>query len=89
MLPEHQDWPGCRYKKRKRHQLSVYEKIGIVYDVLIVKDAYENIAKRYRIKLQLINDLVKNAKTNKKFVAELHAKEDEKVKKVDMIEQRA
>ena len=71
------------------HELRAFEKISIVYDVLISKEPYEYLIKKYRVKLLLITNLVNKAKKNKHFFKELREKEDENAKKIDMIEQRA
>lgn len=68
------DWPGCNYRKRKYHQLSVAEKVDMVHDVLIEKDSFAYIAKKYRVNKQLIDKLMKKVKTNKRFFKELNEK---------------
>ena len=68
---KHLDYPCGKYKKRKLCQLSTGEKIGIVHAVLVDHHTQAHVARLYRIGSIPVRDLIKKAKTNKKFLSEL------------------
>ena len=55
--------PAKQYKPRRRAELAVEEQESIVEDHLSKFIAQKEIARRYRVKVQLVKDLISESKT--------------------------
>ena len=60
----------------KSKRLSLKEKVGVIYAVLVEHEYQAYVAKQYRVKPTVVSVLVNKAKKNKKFLEELYAKRD-------------
>ena len=62
---------------RKRHHLSLNEKMDIVYQIMCLNHIPSDLAKEYRVTKACISLLIKKANKNEKFITELILKRDE------------
>ena len=70
--------PQKRKKKAKRGSLSVEDKVNIVHQVLVQNEMYADVAKEHRVSQQVIRRIIKQARDNKKFLAELMSERNAK-----------
>ena len=69
--------PGRRQKRRKRHQLSVLEKLQIVHQVLVENDSQAAVAKEFRTSQCVVSQLTTTATKRPGFLKELVADRNE------------
>ena len=50
------------YKRRRCHELSVAQKVGIVHDVVVGKDRHQDVADAYNVKAAAVSHLVRKAR---------------------------
>ena len=75
--------------KRKKHQLSVSEMTDIVHRVVIGLLSHQDVANDFSIKVSLVGSLVRQAKMNRSFLAELKSREIAKQEAFDAVSHRA
>ena len=74
--------PGRNYKKTWLHKLTALDKINIVNEVIIEKYSQKDTARKFRVSVFLVNQLLRKVKDNHNYLKEqLSAQEDQKDKK--------
>ena len=57
------------YKKRKLCQLDTHEKAAIVHEVIVDKDAHEDVALRHRVKKRSISLILSEMRKDPEYLA--------------------
>ena len=70
-------------------ELSINDKVNIVYDSLVNKMNHSDIARKHRITMRMVGTLTKIIKSDKEYFKTLRNEKNKKERKHQLIEERA
>ena len=86
---KHEEFPARKYARKKLHQLTYYDKLNIIHNVMVNNISQKDTAKAFRVSHHLVSSLYVKVKKNPKFLEELKFEMQDKQAKVERIKDAA